>query len=132
MGGNTRTGARTQWVGVVDERRARPVYSTSSGPTCPVCGWPKSACRCSTRLEQAVPEKLVAKLRVEKAGRGGKTVTVVDGLPRNASFLKALAADLKKVCSTGGTAAESSVELQGDQREKLRAHLSARGWTVKG
>ncbi|MFZ5788054.1 MAG: stress response translation initiation inhibitor YciH [Acidobacteriota bacterium] len=117
---------------MADDRRARTVYSTANGPVCPVCGWPKSACRCSTRLEQAVPEKIVAKLRVEKAGRGGKTVTVVDGLPRNASFLKTLAADLKRLCGTGGAAGESSVELQGDQREKLRAHLSSRGWTIKG
>lgn len=117
---------------MADERRARTVYSTSSGPVCSVCGWPKATCRCSARLEQAVPERIVAKLRIEKAGRGGKTVTVVDGLPRNASFLKALAADLKRLCGAGGTAGESCVELQGDQRGKVRAHLTARGWTVKG
>ena len=44
----------------------------------------------------SVPDRIVAKLRMEKKGRGGKTVTVVYGLPRNAAFLKALCQELKK------------------------------------
>ena len=79
-----------------------------------------------------VPERIVAKLRIEKGGRGGKTVTVVDGLPRNREFLEKLAKELKRLCGTGGTAGESSVEIQGDHRERLRALLAAKGWTVKG
>lgn len=117
--------------------RSRPgtVYSTAAGRTCPKCGWPVADCHCSTSLEQAVPERpgqIVAVLRVEKAGRGGKTVTVVDGLPRNRAFLAELAAELKRACGTGGTAHEASVELQGDHRETLRPRLAAKGWTVKG
>ena len=60
------------------------------------------------------------------------TVTVVDGLPRNAAFLAALASELKKALGTGGSALESSVEIQGDRREAIRARLAAKGWTVKG
>jgi len=74
----------------------------------------------------------VARLRIERAGRHGKTVTVVEGLPRNAAFLKALAAELKRVCGTGGTVVEDRVELQGDHLETLRGLLASRGWTVKG
>jgi translation initiation factor 1 len=79
-----------------------------------------------------VPARIQAKLRIEKKGRGGKTVTVVDGLPRNAAFLKELASELKKHCGTGGSPGESTVELQGDHREALRALLTRRGWAVKG
>jgi translation initiation factor 1 len=75
---------------------------------------------------------VIARLRIEKAGRRGKTVTVVEGLPRNEPFLKDLARELKRVCGTGGSVAEGRVELQGDQRARLRDHLDNKGWVVKG
>src|SRR6187399_1643443 len=103
---------------------ARPVYSTDRGELCPKCGWPKRDCRCSSNYDEAVPEKIVAKLRIEKSGRGGKTVTVIDGLPRNAVFVAALASELKKALGTGGAALESSVEIQGDRREAIRTRLA--------
>ena len=114
------------------EPSSRPVYSTERGSLCPKCGWPKSDCRCSTSFDETVPEKIVAKLRIEKSGRGGKTVTVIDGLPKNAAFLAARASELKKALGTGGAALESAVEIQGDRREAIRARLAAKGWTVKG
>jgi len=75
---------------------------------------------------------MVARLRIEKAGRRGKTVTVVEGLPHNRAFLKGLAAELKRACSTGGTVVENRVELQGEHREGLRDLLRRKGWVVKG
>jgi translation initiation factor 1 len=117
---------------VTGKSASRPVYSTASGRLCARCGWPQASCRCSSQLEQNVPETLVAKLRIEKAGRGGKTVTVVYDLPRNAAFLAALAAELKRACGSGGTAAETSVEIQGEHRDRIRPLLAAKGWTVKG
>jgi translation initiation factor 1 len=68
---------------------------------------------------------------VEKRA-SGKSVTVVDCLPDNSDFLAALAKELKRSCGTGGSAADRSIELQGDQRERLRDLLSKKGWTVKG
>jgi translation initiation factor 1 len=108
------------------------VYSTDRGRLCPRCGWPADACRCSAAREEPVPSRIVAKLRVEKAGRGGKTVTVVDGLPRNATFLKDLGQELKRACGTGGAVRETAVEVQGDQRDRVRALLIAKGFVVKG
>jgi translation initiation factor 1 len=69
---------------------------------------------------------------VEKKGRGGKTVTVVYGLPENAEFLKELSQDLKRACGTGGTVVEGGVELQGDLRPRVRDVLAQRGYVVKG
>jgi len=69
---------------------------------------------------------------MEKKGRGGKTVTVVYGLPQNAEFLKALSQELKRACGTGGTVVEGGVELQGDLRPRVRDVLAQRGYIVKG
>ncbi|HQR45911.1 MAG TPA: stress response translation initiation inhibitor YciH [Thermoanaerobaculia bacterium] len=110
----------------------RLVYSTGKGSVCPRCGWPVADCRCSVAAEEPVPERPVAKLRLEKAGRGGKSVTVVDGLPRNAPFVEGLAKELKSALGTGGTAKEGCVEIQGDHRDRLRALLSKKGFVVKG
>ena len=116
------------------DRYARTVYSTATGGTCPKCGWPQRDCKCSSQFarDEALPSRIVAKLRVEKKGRGGKTVTVVYDLPANASFLKELAGELKRACGTGGSVADTTVEIQGDQRDRVRDLLLKKGWTVKG
>jgi translation initiation factor 1 len=111
---------------------ARPVYSTGAGRLCPECGAPVDACRCHAAGVEAVPTKIVATLRMEKAGRGGKTVTVVAGLPRNPAFLKALCAELKRACGSGGAVGDGAIEIQGEARDRVRAHLRSKGWGVKG
>jgi translation initiation factor 1 len=83
-------------------------------------------------VNEAVPPRIIAKLRIEKKGRSGKTVTVVDGLPRNSDFLKDLSQELKRACGTGGSVVEGAVELQGDLRERARAFLVRKGFVVKG
>jgi translation initiation factor 1 len=112
----------------------KPVYSTATSGKCPTCGWPQRDCKCSSRFaaDAAVPAKVVAKLRLEKKGRGGKTVTVVYDLPKNAAFLKELAGELKRACGSGGTVVDDTVEIQGDHRERLRDVLTKKGWSVKG
>jgi translation initiation factor 1 len=109
------------------------VYSTATGGVCPTCGWPQRDCKCSTRrvANEAVPARIVAKLRIEKKGRGGKTVTVVYGLPQNAEFLRELSQELKRACGTGGTVIDDGVELQGDLRDRARDVLTKRGYIVK-
>lgn len=114
------------------KRKTGSVYSTDKGRVCPKCGWPKKDCCCSLTAEERVPEKVTARLRIEKAGRKGKTVTVVYGLPRNRAFLKELAGELKKACGSGGKAGEEHVEVQGDHRDALRDLLRKKGWIVKG
>ena len=116
----------------------RIVYSTGVGRVCPGCGWPAKDCKCSSKrgVDQSVPGpstslragpstelragRIVAKLRMEKKGRGGKTVTVVYDLPQNEAFLKELAQELKRACGTGGAVADNTIELQGDLRDRVR------------
>jgi translation initiation factor 1 len=114
--------------------RGRTVYSTDKGRVCPTCGWPANDCRCASTLARGaepVPAKPVAKLRLENRA-SGKHVTIVDGLPDNREFVEGLARELKKACGTGGQAAGGAIELQGDQRERLRELLEKKGMLVKG
>ena len=112
---------------------ARLVYSTDRGSVCPKCGWPADNCQCSsTKATEAVPAKIVAKLRMEKKGRGGKTVTVIYDLPNNAPFLKDLCGELKRACGTGGSVADGAIELQGELRDRVRDVLTRKGFNVKG
>ena len=111
----------------------RVVYRSGVGRICPDCGEPAANCRCSKGGGNApVPSTITAKLRLEKKGRGGKSVTVIDGLPDNAAFLDELAAALKKSCGTGGTTRAGALELAGDVRARVKPLLSARGFVVKG
>jgi translation initiation factor 1 len=114
------------------DHNARTVYSSAAGKICRGCGQPERGCRCGAESAEAVPVRPVAKLRMERAGRGGKTVTVVFGLPNNAAFLRDLATELKKACGTGGTVTADGVELQGDLRDRVRDVLIAKGFGVKG
>jgi translation initiation factor 1 len=118
---------------MIDRRKGRLVYSTDAGRICAGCGWPVRECRCSrSAATESIPARIVARLRLEKKGRGGKTMTVVDGLPHNAAFLKELCQELKRACGTGGAAADGAVELQGDLRVRVRECLLAKGFLVKG
>ena len=109
------------------------MYSTGVGRVCPGCGWPQADCRCSkTSGTDAVPAKIVAKLRMEKKGRSGKTVTVVYDLPNNGPFLKELSGELKRACGTGGAVVEGTIELQGELRDRVRDVLLKKGYLVKG
>ena len=66
-----------------------------------------------------------AVIRMERAGRGGKEVTVVDHLEVSdkAEWLKAL----KSALGCGGVVEDGRIVLQGDHRKRLPALLTARG-----
>lgn len=113
---------------------ARVVYSTGVGRVCPDCGAPAASCRCGERGAGAepVPTRVTARLRLEQKGRGGKSVTVIGGLPDNHEFLAELAGALKRSCGVGGTTQPGGIELAGDVRVRVRPLLAARGFVVKG
>jgi len=65
----------------------------------------------------------------EVGGRGGKTVTVVDGfvgigLPEK----EQLAKRIRAACGCGGTVKEGRIEIQGDQREAVSRILAEAGF----
>lgn len=68
-------------------------------------------------------------VRVWRERRRASTVSVVTGLPEREIAETAKA--LKRLCGTGGTAKNGVVEIQGDHRDTIVAHLQAQGRTVK-
>jgi translation initiation factor 1 len=70
-------------------------------------------------------------VRLERKGRGGKTVTVLSGLSGPAAGLADLARELKAACGAGGTLKGREIEIQGDQRDRVEAFLAKRGLGVK-
>ena len=74
-----------------------------------------------------------ARVRVgrEVAGRGGKAVTVITGLPFDAAQLAELATRLKKLCGAGGAVRGAVIEIQGDHRDRLVTELCKLGLEAK-
>lgn len=64
-------------------------------------------------------------------GRGGKSVTLIKGLPLDAPSLAALAKQLRSACGAGGTVKDGVVEVQGDHVDTLLAALSQHGFAAK-
>jgi translation initiation factor 1 len=70
------------------------------------------------------------KVRRETAGRRGKAVTTVSGVPVDDAALRELAGRLKKRCGVGGSAKDGVIELQGDHRDVVVEMLRADGYDV--
>lgn len=73
----------------------------------------------------------IVRLHRETKGRKGSGVTLVRGVACDAAELKALAKALKAACGVGGAIKDGVIELQGEQRQKIKPLLEARGYTVK-
>ncbi|HEV7717223.1 MAG TPA: stress response translation initiation inhibitor YciH [Steroidobacteraceae bacterium] len=85
------------------------------------------------RASLSSPARAEARVRVgrEVAGRGGKGVSVISGLPLAAAELEALATKLKKSCGAGGAVKDGQIEIQGDHRDRLVAELVKLGYAAK-
>lgn len=81
----------------------------------------------ATHSGPRVPDDGVVRIQRDRKGRGGKTATVVTGLPGSEAELDALLKTLKQSCATGGTREGRTLILQGDQRERLMERLTALG-----
>lgn len=118
---------------------SRLVYSTDSSKKekCPKCKELLSECTCEKAdgLARKSGYKFVAKLRMEKSGRNGKIVTVIDELPKQEIFLRDLTTELKKKCGSGGTyltsGKEGVIEIQGDKRDMIRTIFTKKGYNFK-
>ncbi|MGH8181843.1 MAG: translation initiation factor [Steroidobacteraceae bacterium] len=74
-----------------------------------------------------------ARVRVgrEVAGRGGKGVSIISGLPLATADLEVLARGLKKLCGAGGAVRDGVIEIQGEHRDRLVAQLRQLGYDAK-
>lgn len=126
----------------MSDKNTRLVYSTdpAQNQKCAKCKELLAECQCEKPQEVKSPNSktynFVAYLRIEKAGRGGKTVTAINDLPKNETFLKDLTSELKKKCGSGGTYSmdgkAGSIEIQGDKMEMVRTLLNKKGIKTKG
>lgn len=105
------------------------VYSTDSGRMCPQCQQPQDSCSCAAG-QQPVGDGKVRVSRSNK-GRGGKTVTLVSGLPVTLDEAKQLCSQLKKRCGTGGAVKEGVIEIQGDRVDVVLQWLQEQGFAAR-
>jgi translation initiation factor 1 len=77
------------------------------------------------------PGKHGIRIRREKKGRRGKTVTVIEGLPLNETALKKMLRNFKAQLGTGGTVKSGCLEFQGDHRNTLLQLLGDAGFKAK-
>ncbi len=68
-----------------------------------------------------------AVVRLEKKGRRGKEVTVVEQLALSAAERQAWLQELRRTLGCGGAEEEGALVLQGDHRQRVEAYLRARG-----
>lgn len=104
------------------------VYSTDQGRLCPECEESAGDCRCNDDQVIGNGNVLIA---LETKGRKGKGVTTVKGLPMTENELKELGKKLKTQCGTGGSVKDGTIEIQGDNRQKIKLLLEAAGYKSK-
>jgi len=112
-------------------RGDRLVFASGRGRLCPRCGQPVARCSCRAAAAAGTPRgDGVVRVRREVKGRRGKTVTTISGVPLGPAALSALAAELKRLCGSGGSSKDGVIEIQGDHRARLVADLEERGYRV--
>ncbi len=98
------------------------VYSTDSGRIKPSQEQPSNT---------SVSKDGIVRIHRETKGRKGKGVSVVHGLGLDEKALKALCTELKKKCGCGGAVKNGLIEVQTDDRTKLKSLLEEKSFSVK-
>ncbi len=70
-------------------------------------------------------------VRLDRKRRGGKSVTVIEGLQIPQKDRAVLLKQLKAGLGTGGTAKDTSLEIQGDHCDALITTLTKMGYRLK-
>ena len=109
---------------------SRLVYSTDTGRICPECRKPTLACVCKKATIHPAPNGVIRVSRQTK-GRGGKTVTRVEGVALNDEALAQLGKQLRTACGSGGTVKGGVIEVQGDHVDKVIEDLKQAGHAAK-
>jgi len=107
---------------------SRLVYSTDGGRVKPN---KEKASSTDSASSYNVPQDGTIRIFKESKGRKGKGVSIIVGLPLKEKELKDLAKKLKQLCGTGGAVKNGTIEIQGDNREKLKQALEKMDYQVK-
>ncbi len=103
------------------KKNSRLVYSTETGRI-------KPEDNTASTLESGDG---IVRIHRETKGRKGNGVSLIKGLPVATAELKPLAKTLKQKMGVGGSVKDGVIEIQSDQRDKLKSLLEAMGYTVK-
>ena len=107
------------------------VYSTETGRMCPDCRKPLVDCACKSAAKAKPAGDGNVKVSRESKGRGGKTVTLVRGLPLDAMALALLGKQLRSAVGSGGTVKDGLIEIQGDHCDRVMEELKKQGHNPK-
>lgn len=80
-------------------------------------------------MESLDPGKQLLKVRLDKKQRGGKTVTLIEGLQMSEQDIEDVARQLKTHCGGGGSAKNGEIIIQGDHRDKIVQWLTKKGFS---
>lgn len=70
---------------------------------------------------------MAVKVKLDRSGRRGKTVTVIGPIPHNPQVIENMASELKRLCGAGGTWYQKTIEIQGDHVRKVTEYLEKKG-----
>jgi predicted translation initiation factor SUI1 len=88
--------------------------------------WPRAS---ANRPRQLPSAGGVVRVSRESKGRGGKTVTIIKGLPLDALALAQLGKQLKAACGSGGTVKDGVIEVQGDHCDAVM-QMHCKSWVM--
>jgi len=107
------------------DKNTKLVYSTDTVS-------PRTEKQSEKEISSALrPVQQKVTVRLDRKGRGGKSVTVIEGLQIPDKQREALLKQLKSGLGTGGTVRDSALEIQGDHRDALMRALEKRGYRPK-
>lgn len=121
LGASTENNGEEKKADVERKKRVGVVYSTN-----PDFEYDDTQ---ETEAETLPRQQQPLRLNMERAGRGGKTVTLVKGFVGSEADLNALCKLLKQKCGVGGAAKEGEIIIQGDHRQRLLEILKKEGYT---
>ena len=101
----------------MSDKKSKLVYSTDKTV------FPEKSHTKKALYKNDRPAHHKVKVRLERKGRGGKTVTVIEGLHMSHKEKEAFLKQLKARLGTGGTVKNTSLEIQGDHRDSLMSVL---------
>ena len=106
------------------KNRTGVVYSTDPGFT-----YDDEAAGAEAEIRTWDQQKF--RVGLDKSGRAGKTVTLVEGFSGPGHALEELARELKNTCGTGGSAKDGLILIQGDVRTRVVSYLEKKGSKVR-